>query len=86
MAGRSHATLRLDGREVFAIKLDQPGKVSERISELRAEIMKRLNAHMGATAPATDEVDMLEEPVSEDEEADAAPKAGKGKKKRRRSQ
>lgn len=31
------------------------GKVSERISELRAEIMKRLNAHMGATAPATDE-------------------------------
>ena len=31
------------------------GKVSERISELRAEVMKRLNAHMGATAPATDE-------------------------------
>ena len=31
-------------------------------------------------------VDMLEEPVSGDEEADAAPKAGKGKKKRRRSQ
>ena len=31
-------------------------------------------------------VDMLEEPVSEDEETDAAPKAGKGKKKRRRSQ
>ena len=31
------------------------GKVSEKISELRAEVMKRLNAHMGATAPATDE-------------------------------
>ena len=25
MAGRSHATLHLDGKELFTVKLDQPG-------------------------------------------------------------
>lgn len=91
MAGRGQATLHLDGKEIFSIQLNEPGKVScmhlmlfmhklswrawsckflepgrnvyvgvsgkvsDRIAELRGEVMTKLNAHMGANTPVTDE-------------------------------
>ncbi|CAL5218625.1 g326 [Coccomyxa viridis] len=85
MGGKNRASLHVDGKEIFNVQLDEPGRLSDSIGRLRAEFMTKLNEHRGTTAHTADEVDMLEEPVPEEEEEEQSLDGKKDKKKRRRN-
>ncbi|KAK9819370.1 hypothetical protein WJX81_007754 [Elliptochloris bilobata] len=69
MTGHITASLVLGGKAVNNIKVPIYGKVSDSIKQLRESAMIHLNAHLAATEASTaEEVDLLEETVSDEDE------------------
>lgn len=81
-SGRVVATLAFSGEEKLAINIPATGKTSDSIVNLKKEVVGFLSQHMAASNLANDEVDMLEEAVSDEEEAPKKPKKGAQKRKR----
>lgn len=79
--GRVVATLAFSGEEKLAVNLPGTGKISDSILQLKKEVSEFLTQQMTASNLANDEVDMLEEVVSDEEEA---PKTSKKGHKRKR--
>ncbi|KAL0040542.1 hypothetical protein WJX77_010145 [Trebouxia sp. C0004] len=81
-SGRVVATLAFGGQEKLAINIPATGKISDSIVSLKKEVVGFLSQHMAASNLADDEVNMLEEVVSDAEEAPKKAKAGGQKRKR----
>ncbi|KAL3144169.1 hypothetical protein ABBQ32_003953 [Trebouxia sp. C0010 RCD-2024] len=79
--GRVVATLAFSGEEKLVINIPSTGQVSDSVASLKKEVVQFLSQHMAASNLANDEVDMLEEEVSDEE---GVPKKGKKGQKRKR--
>ncbi|BDA44142.1 hypothetical protein COCOBI_05-3260 [Coccomyxa sp. Obi] len=86
MAGTAKAQITHNGKELFEVHVEEEGKVSDSILKLRAAIMNKLNAYMDANSVPIIEDDMLEEIISDDDDAPEVKDQqvkGKGKKRSR---
>ncbi|DBA93877.1 hypothetical protein WJX82_007305 [Trebouxia sp. C0006] len=81
-SGRVVATLAFGGEEKLTINIPATGKISDSIFSLKKEVVGFLSQNMAVSNFADDEVNMLEEVVSDAEEAPKKAKAGGQKRKR----